>query len=70
MITNRDFYGLGASINGDKNSGLTAKLQKEHNWVLFVWCFSHRSEQALRDAVGDFTSPVDESLMHLYCQDY
>ena len=56
----------GASVNSGKNSGLIAQLQKEHKWMLFVWCFSHRLELALKDGVGDFTSPVDESLMHLY----
>ena len=31
-----------------------------------VWCFSHRLELALKDALQDFTKPVDESLMYLY----
>ena len=31
-----------------------------------MWCFSHRLELALKDALQDFTTPVDESLMHLY----
>ena len=39
---------------------------KTHGWVLFIWCFSHRLKLALKDAFSDFTSPVDESLMHLY----
>ena len=56
----------GASVNSGKDSGLIAQLQEEHEWVLFVWCFSHRLELALKDALQDFTKPVDESLMHLY----
>jgi hypothetical protein len=56
----------GASVNSGKESGLIAQLQAEHEWILFVWCFSHRLELALKDALNDFTSPVDESLMHLY----
>ena len=56
----------GASVNSGKDSGLIAKLQEENEWILFVWCFSHRLELALKDALADFTSPVDESLMNLY----
>ena len=53
----------GASVNSGKDSGLIAQIQAEHDWVLFVWCFSHRLELALKDALSDFTAPVDESLM-------
>ena len=56
----------GASVNSGKESGLIAQIRAEHEWVLFVWCFSHRLELALKDALKDFTDPVDESLMHLY----
>ena len=56
----------GASVNSGKDSGLIAQIQAEHEWVLFVWCFSHRLELALKDALKKFTDPVDESLMHLY----
>ena len=56
----------GASVNSGKDSGLIAKLQEENPWILFVWCFSHRLELALKDALGEFSKPVDESLMHLY----
>ena len=56
----------GASVNSGKESGLIAQIRAEHEWVLFVWCFSHRLELALKDALKDFTNPVDESLMHLY----
>ena len=56
----------GASVNSGKDSGLIAQFQMEHEWVLFVWCFSHRLELALKDSLQDFTAPVDETLMHLY----
>ena len=56
----------GASVNSGKDSGLIVKLQEENEWILFVWCFSHRLELALKDALAEFTKPVDESLTHLY----
>ena len=33
-----------ASVNSGKGSGLTAQIQAEHGWVLFVWSFSHRNK--------------------------
>ena len=56
----------GASMNSGKDSGMIAKLQEENEWILFVWCFSHRLELALKDPLADFTNPVDESLMNFY----
>ena len=53
-------------MNSGKDSGLIAQIQAEHCWVLFVWCFSHRLELALKDTLSDFTSPVDKLLMPLY----
>ena len=34
----------GASVNSGKAAGLIAKLKEENEWILFVWCFSHRLE--------------------------
>ena len=56
----------GASVNSGKDSGLIAQFQEEHEWVLFVSCFIHWLELALKDALQDFTKPVDESQMNLY----
>ena len=56
----------GASVNSGKGLGLIAKLQEENEWILFVWCFSHRLELALKDALADFINPVDKSLMNLH----
>ena len=39
----------GASVNSRKESGLIAQIRAEHEWVLFVWCFSHRLELALKE---------------------
>ena len=33
---------------------------------MFVWCFSHRLELALKYALSDLTSPADEPFMHSY----
>ena len=53
-------------MNSGKDSGIIAKLQEENSWILFVWCFSHRLELALKDALEAFTKPVNESLIYLY----
>ena len=56
----------GASVNSGKKSGLVSLFKAEHEWVTFIWCFSHRLELALKDALKEYTAPVDESLMHLF----
>ena len=56
----------GASLNSSKKSGLISLFREEKEWVTFIWCFSHRLELALKDALKDSISSVDESLMHLY----
>ena len=53
----------GASVNSGKDSGL---LQEDFPWIPFIWCFSHRLEVALKDALKEFIEPVDTSLMHLF----
>ena len=56
----------GTSVNSGKDSGLIAQFQGQHEWVLFVWCFSHWLKLALKDSLKDFTKPVNESLMNVY----
>ena len=56
----------GASVNCGKNSGLIRLFQEDYPWMCFVWCFSHRLELALKDALKDFMEPVDTTLRHLY----
>ena len=56
----------GSSVNCGKHSGLIKLFQEDYRWVLFVWCFSHRFELALKDAVKEALEPVDTSLCDLY----
>ena len=51
----------GASVNS-----YYRLLQEDFPWISFIWCFSHRLELALKDAMKDFIEPVDTSLMHLF----
>ena len=41
-------------------------LEEDFPWISFLWCFSHRLELALKDALKEFIEPVDTSLMHLF----
>ena len=36
------------------------------DWLVFVWCLSHRSELALKDSVDDVLTPVKKSLTNLF----
>ena len=56
----------GVSVNNSKKSGLILFFREGREWVTFIWCFSHCLELALKDALKDSISSVDESLMHLY----
>lgn len=56
----------GASVNCGKNSGLVKQFQDEFPYISFVWCFSHRLERSLEDALKIYMEPVDTSLLHLY----
>ena len=44
----------GASVNSGNDSGLIRLLQEDFPWIFFIWCFSHRLELALKDAVKGF----------------
>ena len=57
----------GASVNSGKKSGLVSLFREQNEWITFIWCFHHRLEFTLKDALKEYTSPVDESLMHLFC---
>ena len=41
-------------------------LRKEYPWISFTWCFSHRFELALKDALKTYMETVDKTLIHLY----
>ena len=56
----------GASVNSRKDSGLVKLFQDNFPNVSFVWCFSHRVERSLYDALKGYMDPIDTSLMHLY----
>ena len=51
----------GVSVNRGKDSGLIRLLQEDFPWISFIWCFSHRLELALKDALKEFIEPVDTS---------
>ena len=55
-----------ASVNSGIKSGLIALFHEEYEWVSFIWCFSHRLELALKDALKEYIDPVEETLRHLY----
>ena len=54
----------GASVNCGKHYGLIRLFQEEYPWMSFIWCFSHRLELALKDALKEFMEPV-VTLRHL-----
>ena len=56
----------GANVNFGKKSGLIALLQEKRLWVVFIWCFSHRLELALKDALKQEFDPVSETLKNMY----
>ena len=56
----------GASVNSGKKSGLASLFREENEWITFIRCFGHRLELPLKDALKEYNSPVDGSLMHLF----
>ena len=56
----------GAQINRWDQPSLIFLLLEDREWVTFIWCFSHRLELALKNGLKMYTSPVDESPMHLF----
>ena len=56
----------GALINSGHESGLIFLLHEDQEWVTFIWCFSDHLGLTLKDGLKMYTSPADESLMHLF----
>ena len=56
----------GAATNSGLVSGLITLFKQDNPWVAFVWCFSHRLELALKDALSSEFELVEESLRHLF----
>ena len=54
-----------ASVNTGFKNGLNL-FRDEMSWVGFVWCFSHRVELALTDALCEWGSPIAKNLQKLY----
>ena len=66
-LTKIVFFGSdGTWTNSGLKSGLITRLKEDFEWILFVWCLSHRLELAMKDSLKTFMSPVDDSLRHLY----
>ena len=55
-----------ALVNYGKHFGLIKLSQEHYPCVSFVWCFSHRLELALKDAVKEVLNPADTALCDLY----
>ena len=52
----------GASVNCGKNTGLVKQFQDKFPYIAFVWCFSHRLERSLEDALKLYMEAVDTYL--------
>ena len=47
--------------------GLKGLVEKELPWIFWMWCFAHRLELAVKDALKDTVfSEIDEMLLRLY----
>ena len=59
-----------ASVNNGSNSRLIRLFQEDCPWLAFVWCFNHRLELSLKDALSKFLEPmghfVDTSILYLF----
>ena len=56
----------GASVNSGIKTGLATKFREDGiDWLVFVWCLSHRLELALKDSLNDALIPVKKSLTNL-----
>ena len=57
----------GASVNSGVKTGLAVKFRESgQEWLLFVWCLSHRLELALKDALADVMEPIKKYLTNLF----
>ena len=66
-LTKIVFFGSdGTWTNSGLKSELITRLKEDFEWIVFVWCLSHRLELAMKDSLKTFMSPVDDSLRHLY----
>ena len=57
----------GAAVNIGQRGGVKALIQSERPWVVTIWCFAHRLELTLKDALNHtYFSHIDEFLMRVY----
>ena len=57
----------GASVNRGQINGVISLLLKEHPWLIFMWCVSHRHELSVKDSLSDTSfKHIDEVLLALY----
>ena len=56
----------GASVNSGIKKGLISLIRKETPWVGFVWCFAHRLELALKQALKECFEQFTTCLTNLY----
>ena len=57
----------GASVNRGNKNGVKEKLREIMPWLIFNWCFSHRLELAIEEALkGTGFGDVDEMRLGLY----
>ena len=57
----------GANVNNEIKTGLATKLCKDGiDWLVFVWCLSHRLELVLKDSIDDVLTPVKKGLTNLF----
>ena len=56
----------GASANIAKG-GMKGLVETKLSWIFWMWCFAHRMELAIKDALkGSSFDAIDEMLMRLY----
>ena len=56
----------GTATNSGLVNGLITLFRKDLPWVSFVWCFSHRLELCLKDALSSELEQIEESLRYLF----
>ena len=57
----------GASVNSGIKTGLATKFREDGiDWLVFVWCLSHRLQLALKGSLDDLLTPVKKSLTNLF----
>ena len=56
-LTKIVFFGSdGTWTNSGLKSGLITRLKEDFEWIVFVWCLSHRLELAMKDSLKTFVT--------------